>query len=103
MELVAWIGLTLINSATIKTVTDLQNWVQAFAGDVGDFFSSIGQAIFGAAIPQTTAAIGAAFGGAGQGLQDFIDGVQGLFAGTIVRYFWSAFAAAMTIMALKRI
>ncbi len=103
LELVAWVGLTYQFAQTIKSAGELAGWLNQLAGDIGGYFSQLGQFIFGAAIPETTAAVGALFGGAGQGIQDVLAGLSSIVGGTATRYFWAAVAAALTILAVKRV
>ena len=101
LELVAWVGLTYQYSQAIKTAGELAGWLNQLGGDIGDAFSQVGQFVFGAAIPETTAAVGAAFGGLGAGFQDVLGGLSGIVGGTAMRYFWAAVAAAITILTIK--
>ncbi len=102
IEAVAWIGLTFQYAQTIKSAGDLAGWLNQLSGDIGGFFSQIGEFLFGAAIPETTAAVGTAFGGLGADIQGLLGGLTGFFGDTATRYAWAAVAAAITVLALKR-
>lgn len=104
LELVAWVGLTLSYRQGIRSFEDFTSWLTQASGDVGGLFSNIGQFIFGAAIPETTAAVGAFFGGLGADPSNplnFLKGVTGLVGGEVQRWFWAAIAAAITIVVTK--
>jgi len=103
LELVAWVGLTYQYAGFIKSAGDLAGWLNQVGGDVGDFFSQLGQGLFGGALPDVTAGVGAAFGGAGQSIQDALAGLTAGLGNQVYRYLWAAVAAAISVLALKRL
>lgn len=105
LKMVAWVGLTITYSETIKAAPDFIDWAKSLSGEIGNFFSQIGAAIFGAGLPETTAQVGAAFGGAGSAVQGFVTAVQAFLLpkGAIAQYFWAAVAAAITVLGLSNV
>ncbi len=100
LELVAWVGLTYQYAQIIKSAGDLAGWLNNRAGDLADILANA--AFF---IPEalTGVDIRSLLGGAGQTIQDVLGGLSSIVGGTVTRYFWAAVAAAMTILAVKRV
>ncbi len=90
LELVAWVGLTYTYAATIKSAADLISWGQNLAVGTADFFAGI-VSIF---LPFDISILSPE-----GGFPDILGGV----VGRVTRYFWAAVAAAMTILAVKRV
>ncbi len=90
LELVAWVGLTYTFSVTITKSGEFLSWIQNTAVGASDFFTGIVAAITGIDIPLLAPAVE---------LPDILGGV----VGQATKYFWAAVAAAMTILAVKRV